>query len=611
MKPFSTNGWIFWVASYTLLGVLATLWLTVGLAFSPKVIVGHVWVLSAVLSGVSIVCFLLRKIPLKWRTATFRLILGWLSITYVFTLFFFLLAQMLWGRSMSYAVAWEALGDLESWSILVDLYGFPNALVWVIGMVGLLAWLFFFNEKLIAEFLKDSFPFRRAMHLGMFLIISAGIILIWPAASLNLTYRNGEPITHMLKPRNSPPEPFLPNAFSQGVKETRLRKELDFPSGFDRKHVVLIIMDALRADHLGVYGYERPTTPFLSEWVSNGQLQKVEKVFSTCSHSICGVASIMSSRIWSEMGISNTRLYEMLHRAGYATFFFLSGNHTPIFLLDHSQSPYIDYYFDGSNDPQFPRYNDQRILTAFDQKQVDLSHPTFFYFHFMSTHTAGLLDTAFHRYQPIQSMGDWEQSSRPSYIIPKITNTYDNRVLQADNYLKNLLDILEGKGILSNCLLFIIGDHGEALGEHGHFGHRYHLNNEDINIPLLIYDSDSVSYSHVNYSTQVDVAPTILDRLGLPIPENWEGQSLLGREEKTYSFHQTDPFKSLAVIHRKGTILYKYLVKKKDSHFNESLFDLTHDSAETQNVSEDHPALLEELRKAAEEKWNIEINPVN
>ena len=101
--------------------------------------------------------------------------------------------------------------------------------------------------------------------------------------------------------------------------------------------------------------------------------------------------------------------------------------------------------------------------------------------------------------------------------------------------------------------------------------------------------------ANLTFATQVDIAPTILDRLGLPIPASWEGQSLLAPTVKRFSFHQTYFLPNrFAVLYRADNALFKFIATPQ--YGKEELYDLTHDPARVHNLAADQPALVALLR---------------
>jgi arylsulfatase A-like enzyme len=168
-------------------------------------------------------------------------------------------------------------------------------------------------------------------------------------------------------------------------------------------------------------------------------------------------------------------------------------------------------------------------------------------------------------------------------------------VRQADGVIRDLFDALAAKHYLDDAMVVVTGDHGEGLGER-HWAHGWHLYDEDIRIPMLLYDLPAAKYSDLSFATQVDIAPTILDRLGLPIPQSWEGQSLLASRSFRFTYHQTYFLPNrFAVIHRDGRQLFKFIATPQ--YGTEELYDLRHDMAETHNLVTAEPRLAALLRE--------------
>lgn len=118
------------------------------------------------------------------------------------------------------------------------------------------------------------------------------------------------------------------------------------------------------------------------------------------------------------------------------------------------------------------------------------------------------------------------------------------------------------------------------MGERGEFGHVKNVYTDQVLIPILIYDTDRLQYKNLNYATSVDIAPTIIDRLGLPIPESWEGKSLLSDNNREFTFHQMG--NNYAIINKKGKFLFKYIYDSK--LMKEELYELNGDFYENNNL---------------------------
>jgi arylsulfatase A-like enzyme len=196
--------------------------------------------------------------------------------------------------------------------------------------------------------------------------------------------------------------------------------------------------------------------------------------------------------------------------------------------------------------------------------------------------------------------------------LEAISNRYDNGVLQLDSHLRVLFRRLDQKGYLENSIVVILGDHGDGLGEKGHFGHTRTLYQEEIRIPLLIYDPEKSRYRNSEFASQIDVAPTIVDRLGLPVPASWQGRSLLKASEDRVTYRQTRRGEALcfAVVERAGPSLMKYIrCGNVRGTFREEVYDLVNDPTEQRNLAGTiDRAVLTRLRAADARRSRVVTN---
>jgi glucan phosphoethanolaminetransferase (alkaline phosphatase superfamily) len=380
-----------------------------------------------------------------------------------------------------------------------------------------------------------------------------------------------------------------------------------YPRGrpFERKNVIVIVVDSLRADHMQVYGYSRPTTPFLAGLLASGRLKKVEFATSTCAESNCGILSTMFSKTLRHQVPEAFKLYDLLADQGYPTNFILSGNHDWQGLREMYGTGQTRY-FDGRDSTQFNRSDDRVIFEGLD-RVPDAGPPAFFFFHLMSVHLLGDKLDRFRVYQPSGVKSDWNALFRGEYDRETVTNNYDNGVRQADATIEELFNRLDRKGYLKDSVIAILSDHGEGLGERGttNYGHITSLFQEFIRIPILIYDPTPAAYANLEFATQVDVAPTLVDRLGLPVPACWEGTSLLRPVIAERSIHQTAlTTPCYAVIDRSGERMLKYMACSVGRY--EELYDLAADPGERNNlIATADPALLARLRERLQQ-WRGE-----
>jgi hypothetical protein len=395
---------------------------------------------------------------------------------------------------------------------------------------------------------------------------------------------------------------FEPTARRQAVAERDAALRASYPRGVRqarRKHVVLIIVDSLRADRMQVYGYPRPTTPFLARLVESGRMRKVEAAFSTCSESFCGITSTLAAREFRDISARTFQLQDVLRDAGYQTWFLLSGNHSAWNGLPHFYRAADRNFFDGARSERYSMDDDRLVLEGLERvPPAAADQPAFFYLHLMSTHYLGVQFPESHVFtRPDDQVSPGLEPYKILSLLNK-PDRYDDKVRQADEMIRQLFASLAAKGYLDDALVVVTGDHGEGLGER-HWAHGWNLYNEDIRIPLLLYDAPAASYPDLAFGVQVDIAPTILDRLKLPIPVSWEGQSLLAPVRRRFTYHQTYFVPNrYAVLYRRDAALFKFIVTPQ--YGKEELYDLPHDPGEVRNLVTEQPELAALLREKAD-----------
>lgn len=399
----------------------------------------------------------------------------------------------------------------------------------------------------------------------------------------------------------------------QALKDKQVKANFDVElAGFNGKtNVILIIADALRADRLPSYGYAKPTTPFLSTLQQNDPaFQQVDYFTSTCSESICGIYSILSSRQYANIGFDLYGLSEVLKSAGYTKNFILSSNHN-YNALNKLYGREFDYYADGNDfKPHHTLHDDEGVIRSLDNIPNFQEQPAFFYIHLMSSHSLGKNKTPFNRYLPfiehVPGFAGKEVTEDLDRLSDQLANAYDNGILQLDDYIRRIFESLDNKGYLEDSLVIITGDHGDGLGERGYFFHTYNLFHEDINVPLIWYTS-KCQLKNTRYGTHIDVAPSVLDCLGIPIPDTWQGKSLLtDYQEERITIHQTlREEKTIMVMLETRNHLYKLMATMYEGVIsNYRLFDYYMDPAEKNNmIDEANPSLVAELKAVLEQHF--------
>ncbi len=476
---------------------------------------------------------------------------------------------------LSNIVAIQYWNELISWSFLQinaevivnELAKFPLVLapiVIVLVVAIVLAYRYFLATQTL-----------RLNDFGVLLIsplLVAGFVLsTWHIAEDMDIIWQGEPFYEFLKPGSHGATLQQEIIVTPGGKASPAN-ESPFPN------IVMIHGDALRADRLGAYGNPRETSPFIDGLIENGAV-KIPHSMSNCSESICGFSAVLTSGF--SFHNSPTGLFEQLSEQGYVNTFLGTGSlyHAG---LDKYLRPRVDNFLRADLDDNYYMHDDKYILDVLEEFPEFRDIPNLFYLRMMSSHGLGSHRQKYKKYQPTRNsllamLGG--ESQREALI-----NEADNRARQFDAYVEMIFDSLKKKGYLDNAIVVIYGDHGDALGERGNYGHYQSLYQEEIGVPIIFWSSDNLRLDIKTdfFATLMDIPPTLLYQLELPIPESFLGSPL--QQARRVKIGLLDDRKETAgLLYQDADRLLKLVFPKQD-FTRAQLFDLRNDPGETQNL---------------------------
>jgi glucan phosphoethanolaminetransferase (alkaline phosphatase superfamily) len=361
-----------------------------------------------------------------------------------------------------------------------------------------------------------------------------------------------------------------------------------------RRNVILIVVDALRPDRMSTYGYHRQTAPTLDRELKLEESAKIEHTYAVCAESLCGIYAILNSRFPHQMVARPFGLSDVLRTHGYKVTFLLSGDHTNFYNLKEVYGQ-ADHFYDSSHTNTYRLNDDQLVIDQVRQMPKWDGSPQMLHFHLMSSHGLGRRLDRHKKWLPeanYTSVGSREPN--------RVDNFYDNGVRQTDWVIGEILDSLQTKGYLSEALVVVTADHGEALGEHDFFLHSNSVYEPMLRIPLLLIsygDEGRLSVSNDQIASQVDIAPTILSHLGVKPPAIWEGSALQQYANSRVIRFQQGAERGLIEARPNGE-LWKYWKNARTSQ--EYVFDLHSDPGETHNLINQVPtALVLDWRKTS------------
>jgi membrane-anchored protein YejM (alkaline phosphatase superfamily) len=389
-------------------------------------------------------------------------------------------------------------------------------------------------------------------------------------------------------------------------KNNTARAAYQAASTAEKRNVVLIVVDALRAKQLTLRGYPRALTPNIDRWLVEGQIDRAwipERTLSVCSESSCGLMGLASSNYVHEFSEQPFLLSEALRRHDYQINYLLGGDHTSFYDLKKAYGQ-VDHYFDGSQAKQGYANDDQIVLDHLKQWPKWNGKPQYFQFHLMSTHALGKRWSAFEAYTPAKNyyLSMMKKVLGLEVLMEEaFQNHYDNGVMQSDAIIADIIEVLRNKEYLKNALVVITADHGEMLGENKVISHSDGVYQPALDIPLFFMpfgfrlstlDKNGLSNTWIS---QVDVAPTILQELKMPIPSTWTGRALQMQppltKPKYYLFFQQGKDYGLLDLSSNET-KWKYWVDRKNKQT--FAFELNGDPDEKSNK---HQQVSAELKK--------------
>ncbi len=161
---------------------------------------------------------------------------------------------------------------------------------------------------------------------------------------------------------------------------------------------------------------------------------------------------------------------------------------------------------------------------------------------------------------------------------------YQNRYLNAlkhnDELIGEVMHMLENRDLASSTLVVVVGDHGEAFGQHGQYGHGTVLYEENVKVPLYFINS---TLFHGELKSDIagmkDLAATSLSIIGVDVPESWQGRNLLTTTSDEAFYYA--PWSDYLFGYRKGNLKYIF----NETRSKAEIFDLSSDSSEKVNLA--------------------------
>jgi len=310
------------------------------------------------------------------------------------------------------------------------------------------------------------------------------------------------------------------------------------------KNVILVTVDTLRADMLGVYGSSDGLTPYIDSLKDNMLI--FSNPYATGPYTQSSFQGILASEYYLEYGKEKklnkekTLISEPLKSQGIFTAAFHSNTYLSYFFgYNKGWEVFYDSMADDVTDMYpFIRGGDinskvKGFLTSFS-----FSKPLFLWVHYMDVHEPYIAedsylskidpsiklskDEMFTMFKDVMLLRDISDPNK----VDTLKKLYMAKVAETDRYIKELFTIFKSHNLLDSSTIIIISDHGDEFAEHKGLSHDGKMYSELINVPFLIYDK---SFSNITIDIQVsliDIPPTICSMFGVEPASSFKGKSL-------------------------------------------------------------------------------------
>ena len=314
----------------------------------------------------------------------------------------------------------------------------------------------------------------------------------------------------------------------------------------DGPNIVLIVVDTLRPDHMSLYGYHRPTTPHLERWFSPGTVY--QRAYAPMSFTPPSMMSILSGlypmnhgvrMVFQQLADKIVVLPEYLKSGGYHTAAVVSN----MVLTDEATGigSRFDYFDDFVDQPVPVRKGFERNAGSTTDAAIEwldlvknVEQPHFLWLHYMDPHGPYAppedKPITFDHDQPlpidinrIPVYNRLDNRDDGLYYVDR----YDEEIGYVDQEISRFLDTYKAQGYLDDAIVIFTSDHGEYMMDHEKwFTHGYNVYEASTRVPLMILEPEGTAQQIQKPVSVVDLLPTILEKVGLKIPQGLDGVSL-------------------------------------------------------------------------------------
>lgn len=420
--------------------------------------------------------------------------------------------------------------------------------------------------------------------------------------------------------------------------------------------IIYFDIDCLRPDHLGCYGYDRPTSPTIDSIAREGI--RFDNYYCGSSPCLPSRTCLMSGRFGIRNGVisnhsegasfqieknayrgpakRNQMFIRHLNEHGY----------NPICFSNFADRHNAWYWMCGWSQFHMPNLKggaetaeevNGKVIPWLKQNATQENY--YLHINYWDTHRTYKMDKSwsdrFKDYPVTQTWPDEEAISAHQDIsgpftahgqfvddkskvslmpgainnradFEKMVTAYDSSIAYVDHHIKQVLDELEEQGVLHDTVIIISADHGDSFGEHGIYSDHVNVDECIHRIPLIIRwpEKTQQNTSSQAFMYNVDYAPTICDILDMPIPEEWDGKSYKANvegengEDREFLVWDSGLYTVQRAVRTKTHLYIRTYDRWQYANWkDEELYDMINDPYETKNLAPDCTGIVEDCRK--------------
>jgi len=447
---------------------------------------------------------------------------------------------------------------------------------------------------------------------------------------------------------------------SNQTRDSELKKRNEMENFKKAKRILYFDLDCVRSDHLGCYGYDRPTSPNIDRVANEGM--RFNNYYCSSSPCLPSRSAMYSGRYGirngtlsnhgagAEFNVVKNRYYgiqednevfvRQLRRHDFDTICFST------FADRHNvwwwQAGWTEFHtpnLKGGNDTSAEV--NEKVLDWLDKNQGRDEY--FMHVHYWDAHRVYKQDPSwaepFKDYPVTQAWPDENtiaehqsitgrfsancQTYGPGIVnkspYPLMTDTvssradfeqmvtgYDAMIRYVDHHIGQVLDLLEKQGLLEDTAIIISADHGDAFGEHGIYTDHVNVDNCIHNIPLIVSwpGVTPANTENNDFMENVDFAPTICDMLDIPAVKEWDGRSYKANfeakeltEDKDFIVWDSALYAVQRAVRTKTHLYIRTYDSGDYNNWNEEeLYDIENDKYQINNLAESKPEIICECR---------------